>query len=196
MNKKYSKLGILTQIIGYIATYGAIFLLLIAIFSKGKFGGFIETVLLLLMITILMFIGKSIYSLYKGYKKYLKEELNQKQFKRYWFKSFIGSLAIILGSLVFLSLNLYDDYSNSNKKQIIEEKIESLENDVAYSISEHKNLKEELRNTTTPEFEFNLFFLVPILLLIPQCILLHKTNLNFIDEKYYLPKSLFETEEK
>lgn len=196
MNTKHRKLGLLTEIIGYIATYGTIFLLLIAIFSKGKFGGFIETVLILLMITILMFIGKSIYSLYKGYKKHLKEELNQKQFKRYWFKSFIGSMAIILGCLIFLTINLYDDYSNSNKKQIIEEKIESLENDVAYSISEHENLKEELRSISTPEFEFNLLFLVPILLLIPQCILLHKTNLNFIDKKYYVPKSLFETEEK
>ncbi len=37
MNEKYSKLGLLTQIIGYINTYGTIFLLLIAIFSKGKF---------------------------------------------------------------------------------------------------------------------------------------------------------------
>ena len=172
------------------------FLLLIAIFSKGKFGGFIETVFALLMITIMVLLGKSIYSLYKEYKKYLKEELNQKQFKRYWFKSFVGSMAIILGCLIFLSLNLYDDISISNKKQIIEEKIKSLENDVAYSIKDHENLKEELRYTTTPEFEFNLLFLVPILLLIPQCILLHKTNLNFINKKYYLPKSLFETEEK
>ncbi len=185
------RIGKVSKIIGIIVTYATIGLLIIAL-ANDKNLGLLGVFAGLGAISIIWYIGVSIYSLYDGYKKYLNKKITITKFKSKWFKSLAGCIIIILTSIILFSFSFISYLQDKSKLRDGIIKLEQLDSQVEeYDINEFNELKREvefLKYSISSNFSSQFLSLLPSLLLIPHIVFLHKTNIEFI--KYVIPPFL------
>lgn len=138
-------LGLTTEIIGYLLTYGSMIIWYVFYYYRYvRRDGILALIGVIILFVIIHFYGKAIYSLYSKFNKYENNEIELKSLIRAWYSSLFNSVLLFIISL-FLSLSLI------------------LSNDFNFRI---------------------LAVFIPILL-IPQFILLKRTNLNFIKKNKF-----------
>lgn len=134
-NKNFKVIGIISQVIGIVITYGLIIGIVFFWFKDlSKKFGIIENLALIPIILIIYFLGSFNYELYWKYNVFQEKGILKEKFKLNWYESLVSSILIILFFTIFL-ISAFD--------------LDSL---FLYSI--------------------------PIILIIPQIILIVKTNPN------------------